>query len=151
MTTTATTAQRFEVTVYGRAYPAQRMTQRSKHVSKRAQAHLNWQRQVRDTVWTELLKQCWSADDGPLFDADTRLRVTLMIWLHERSKADVDNLAKAILDAVQTRSGAVLLYHDDNQIDTYNVYLRRAATPADERVTMIVTACADAWAERGAA
>lgn len=123
------------------------MTTRSKHADPRAVAYNAWQQHVWEQAWLALRDQGWSADDGPLYPRGVRLAVTVIIWLYRRGQADTDNLYKGIVDALQSKRGTVRLLANDSQIDTHQVYLRPAATVADERVTVIVSPIADAWTE----
>lgn len=89
--------------------PYVRMTQRGKWGSPRAQDYLANQA----TIKTELLQRI-SEMDYTMFRRGQRLRVDIVVVVpHSKARVgDIDNIAKAILDAMQG-----LVYENDSWID----------------------------------
>ena len=89
-------------TVPGRPVPAVRMTQRGKYVKPQAQRYLAY----KDIVgWTASAK-IKTPMEGPV---GIEIRV---VWSGKGHKADIDNLTKGIMDAVN-----MIVWHDDKQVD----------------------------------
>lgn len=55
------------------------------------------------------------------YQADKRLAVTINVFQPDRRKRDLDNIAKATLDALQHAR----IYDDDNQIDMLTIIRRQ--------------------------
>lgn len=55
--------------------------------------------------------------DLPKFDPTDRLKVVVLLSPPDRRRRDIDNLAKALLDALEAGG----LFHDDCQIDDLRI------------------------------
>jgi crossover junction endodeoxyribonuclease RusA len=110
----------FSCTIEGRPVPAVRMTQRSKWANPQAQRYLAWKQKVG-----------WTAKEWGAEPAEGRLQVRLWFYLSKRGRADIDNLAKGIMDGLNG-----ICFHDDTQVDELIVRIRTGCT--DEHVDLEV-------------
>lgn len=70
--------------------------------------------------------------DGP-FPRDARLAVSVVFYRETRTRADVDNLVKTVLDAL---TGAVM--HDDDQVDLLRARVVRGVGKGKGRADVTV-------------
>lgn len=85
----------------GRPVPAVRMTQRSKYKSKQAQRYLDYKEQIG-----------WTAKAAGALPRHSPYEVTATVYIdRKKPDMDVDNLAKAFLDGLNT-----IAWHDDRQV-----------------------------------
>lgn len=122
MTTAAlrTLPDEYRLTVEGRPVPAVRMTQRGKHVRPSAHRYLAYREVVGRTAQQYGITE-------PL---DGRLWCRIWIYLRQRGTANIDNLAKAVIDGL-----AGLAFVNDRQIDDLRVRIYLAD---DERVDIAI-------------
>lgn len=95
------------------------------------------QREYRQRVLREMATTAWHDDDAPLtalaLPLLDRLAVALRFFPPDQRRRDLDNLPKAVLDAL-THAG---LWRDDEQIDCL-MLSRSEASPGNPRVVVRV-------------
>ena len=86
----------YQFTIRGHVVPYVRMTRRGKYVDERAQRYLAWQEQARWQIRSQMAAEGW-----PMVPERTPFGVRLWI-MPRRHNADLDNIAKALIDAAQS-------------------------------------------------
>ena len=92
--------------IEGRVKPYVRMTRRSKHVNPQAIEYISSQEVLKLALKNQMVEHGWEMLPG-------QTPLTVSIWITPPShRRDIDNEAKAILDAMNE-----LVYPDDRRVD----------------------------------
>ena len=107
-----TSPDRFSFVITGKIKPYVRMTARGKYVKRQAQEYLA----SKGSISLQFAEQMIHAG-MQTFDKADKLGITAVIVRHEQ-RGDIDNIAKAILDA-----GNGVVYSDDRQLRKMDITL----------------------------